>query len=316
MKALKPNKETELKNECDFREIAKNEIEACCCYEYFRESAALRRSFARRLHTVSLRISPAADGRAKVRPDDERLHWQTVIHPDSGLAVPKNADQLPRQALAFALIKAGWHEAAKKNKAPPPWKSLGAETKKEIARCVKRCVEGKSKHPKWHRPLLIQAFLPGQDPGELRSQLEKWKEYAYYSAAADREYFFGLFRLDEAYNEEKAVRAFMAWFRKHKKRYSKTNGARGPKWRERLKQLVVLRIWKRELSRWKRLKLVAEFCDYKGCVREAAAYKDRCKDGRGDEPMSNAAQVEISSARAEARKFFQRFFPGEEPLSR
>jgi hypothetical protein len=76
-----------------------------------------------------------------------------------------------------------------------------------------------------------------------------------------------------------------------------------------------MRIWKHAHNQWKRLELVAKFCGYRGCVNEAKAYRERCKYGRGGEPMSNAAKAEMSSARADALKFFHSLFPDEEPLN-
>src|SRR5262249_46428205 len=127
-----------------------------------------------------------------------------------------------------------------------------------------------------------------------------------------RKCFFGFIRIDCTYNETEASKAFKNEFRK---RRPKTSGGGRANWRARLTQLAVMRIWKQEPDQWKRLKLVAEFCGYKGCMEELAAYKERCKEGHGNEPMGDAAKVEISSARSEARKFFQSLFPGEEPLS-
>ena len=214
-----------LKDQCDFRGIDSSEVEGCCYYEYFRESAAMRKT----------------------------------------LVLPTCEDQTARSRVTFVLNKAGWQEAANKNEAPVPWTSLNAQIKREIARSAKRCVERVSKHPKWHRPLLVEEFWPGHDPVELESQLGNWKKEAYYSASPGRSYLFGLFRLDETYNETQLARAFKALFRK---RYRKTKGGGGPQWRSLLNKLLVMRIWRHERNRWKRLKSVAELCGYKGCIRE------------------------------------------------
>ena len=96
--------------ECDFRNIDSSEIEACCYYEFFRESAVMRGSIE----------------------DDQ---WR-------GGVLPVCEDQNARSTLTFALSKAGWMQAAKKNEAPPPWNSLNTETKTEISRCAKRCFAG------------------------------------------------------------------------------------------------------------------------------------------------------------------------------
>jgi hypothetical protein len=85
--------------------------------------------------------------------------------------------------------------------------------------------------------------------------------------------------------------------------------------RSHLKALSVMRIYKLQRNPWKRLKLVENVCRYKGCVSVWAAYKKRCKQGHGDEPMSRSAKVEMSRARADARTFFQILLPGEEPTN-
>jgi hypothetical protein len=160
--------------------------------------------------------------------------------------------------------------------------------------------------------LRAQEFALAHDPVEEERLLEQWRETAYYGAAPGRNYFFGLFRLDETYNESEAVKAFRAWFRE---RHAKTKGGGAPQWRARLNQLAVMRIWKREHAQWKRLKRVAKFCGYKGCEDEWAEYEERCGQGRGDEPMSKAASVEMSDARKGALIYFQSLFPGLNPLS-
>jgi len=267
-----------LKDECDFRNVVKpSEVEACCYYEYLRESITVRRT----------RVLPTCK------------------------------DQSARSTLTFALNKAGWKEAADKNEAPASWKSLDAEIKHDIARCVKRFLQDRSKHPRWHRPLLVQEFLLGHDPVELESQLEKWKKEAYYAASGERSYFFGLFRLDETYNETEAVRAFKAFFRK---RYGKTKGGNRERSYAKLNDLVVMRLWKRfPDDPNKRVEYIAKFttAGFKGCKEHSDQRRKAIKAKLGfvDQPMSNVAKVEMSSARAYAREFFQGLFPGEEPLS-
>src|SRR5436190_11028912 len=64
-----------LKDECDFRHVAQNELEGCCYYEYFRESVAIR----------TTRVLPTCK------------------------------DQIARSVLTFVLNKAGWIEAADRN---------------------------------------------------------------------------------------------------------------------------------------------------------------------------------------------------------
>ena len=81
-----------LKNECDFRNIDSWEVESCCYYEYFRESAAMRKS----------------------------------------LILPTCTDQIVRSTLTFVLIKAGWQKAAARGEAPLPWVTLKAEDTRGI----------------------------------------------------------------------------------------------------------------------------------------------------------------------------------------
>jgi len=266
-----------LKDEWDFRNVNSSGVEACCYYEYLRESAAMRGT----------------------------------------CVLPTCTDQIARSTLTFTLNKAGWVEAAKNNEPPSPWNSLDGEIKRDIARCVKRCLQHRIKHPKWHRPLLVQEFLPGHDPAELESQLEKWKEEAYYAASGERGYFFGLFRLDETYNETEASRAFRAWFRK---RYGKTKGGNRERSRAKLNDLVVMRLWKRfPRDPIKRVEHIARFTTtgFSGCKEY---WEERCKAkkaklGLVEQRMSKAANEEMSRARGDALKFFQSLFPGERPLS-
>ena len=82
--------------------------------------------------------------------------------------------------------------------------------------------------------------------------------------------------------------------------------------RSDLKALSVMRIWKLHRNKqWKRLDLVAKVCCFRGCVTESRAYKARCGEGRGDEPMSKRAKTEMAKARARARRFFRAYFLGE-----
>jgi hypothetical protein len=306
-----------LKDECDFRGIDSSEVEACCYYEYLRESVAMRHSFGQQVNQRLIIRYIKPDGKGMVLVSPEREGSQTVIHADSGLALPHGVNQTARSALAFVLIKAGWHKAANKNEAPPPWQTLDAQIKEEVARCAKRCLERRTKDLKWHPPLLVQEFLPGHDPVELESQVEKWKEEAYYAASGERSYFFGLFRLDQTYNETEAVKAFRGLLRK---RYGKTKGGNRERSRAKLNDLVVMRLWKRfPDDPFKRVEHVAKFttAGFKGCKDY---WNERCKAkkaklGLVEERMSKAANEEMSRARADALKFFQYLFPGERPLS-
>jgi hypothetical protein len=280
-----PNRE-----DLNFRDLfplpPSSEIEAAYLYEYMRESQMLRNAIT-----------------------GERKSEQGLPSP----FLPNLT--LPR--LGYLIVKlqsAGF---------PKPWKQL---SKTFQTRLVSLLVTGAKRlgDTKLYPPVIIEQGWPELDysencwrVGQLQPlELSLFKRWEH----SGRKCFFGFIRIDTDYNETEAVEAFRNEFRN---RWPKTRGGGSAKWRERLKQLAVMRICRHERKRtagdyikqWKRLNLVAELCGYKGCVKEAAAYKERRKQGRGAEPMSEAAKVEISSARSEGRKFFQSLFPGEEPLS-
>jgi hypothetical protein len=193
---------------------------------------------------------------------------------------------------------------------PKPWKQLSKRFKTLLVLLLVR------KPTKPYPPVVIEEGWPEYDPsgecwrvgqlGPLELSLFKgWK----YSA---RRPFVGFIQIDLGCTEKEAVAAFRGEFRKHCPR---TRGGGSAKWRARLNQLAVMRIWKREADQWKRLALVAKVSGYKACKREAAAYRQRCKEGRGDEPMCKEARAEIDRARREARAFFKTLFPWEEPMN-
>jgi hypothetical protein len=301
--------------ECKFSGVPPLEIEAACKYEYMRESQTLRDALKR-------------------KDFHQRPVFSSVVHDSmrpSGM-----------YRLMFALRKAGF---------PKPWNKLNKNAQRKLVAAIH---EWDAKRKESDPPVVIEDAVPEQDlEGERerlvgeQSVITKPKSPASATAqnAADafiramrppiwrftpsepellrrgqqsqRKYFYGFIRIDEGYNETEAAEAFKKEFRK---RWPKTKGGNRERWGARLKNLVVMRIWKRFPGKgyrdlYRRLNLVAKFCDYKGCVEEAAAYKERCSEGRGDQPISNAAEVEMSTARADARESFQRFFPGEEPLS-
>jgi len=282
-------KNVDLDAECDFRRLSPEEIETACKYEYMRESQALR---------------DAVGGQKKKPPAQVPLSFgQDLNFPELFL-------------LVLALNKAGF---------PKPWKQLRKNSRMEL---ILRISKWETERKKSLPPLVIETASIELDERKLEQatadQPYHWRlepsepNLLRKYEQSGREYFFGFIRIDQAYNETEVVAAFKEEFRR---RWEKTKGGNRERWRAKLNDLVVMRLLKRfppgkgYLEPYKRLKLVAKFCGYKGCVEEAAAYKKRCKDGRGDEPMSNAAKVEMSSARSEARIFFQSLFPGEDPLS-
>ena len=60
-----------LKDECDFRKVDKSQVEACCLYEYFRESAAMREAFK----PITLEpVSTDLQGRTEFKVVDANKH--------------------------------------------------------------------------------------------------------------------------------------------------------------------------------------------------------------------------------------------------
>ena len=276
-----------LADECDFRNVDDpSEIEACCLYEYFRESAVMCEAFQQR------------------RPMPLQGYRDADIHDYVRLRV--------------ALTTAGF---------PVPWNRLSPEQRVMLARplyspdgeqyfgtgVLDWALKDTDKHP----PLLVKKFLPAHDPLEAEALLEQWKQAAYYDAPLDRSYFFGLFRLDEGYNETEAKDAFTAWF---KERFPQTKSGNRERWQAKLNDLVVMRLRKLypgKKNLIKRVQHVAELTTlgFAGCK---AFWNDRQKAKREkrevEQRMSKAANEEMSRARADARKFFQTVFPGETPL--
>jgi hypothetical protein len=200
---------------------------------------------------------------------------------------------------------------------PKSWKRLSKRSKTLLVLLLRNFAWGAAgRNAKLYLPVRIEegwreydysenCWRVGQlEPFEL-SLFKGWK-YSF------RRYFVGFIRIDRGCNEKGAVAAFRREFRKHCPR---KRGGGSAKWRDRLNQLAVMRIWKQEADQWKALALVAKKSGYAACKREAAAYKARCKEGRGDEPMCKDARAEIDRARARARAFFKTLFPWEEPMS-
>jgi hypothetical protein len=231
--------------------------------------------------------------------------------------------------LVFALRKAGF---------PRPWTTLKKNARKELISPISEWYEQRKKS---YPPIVIEEATPERDlQRELASPIWKltplkqrkpeigadvearlWRpalaapgepDLLHSGQQSNRKYLYFFIRIDPSYNQTALAKAFREWLGN---RWQRSKSGGGRHWQSLLNQLAVMRIWKHESDQWKRLKLVKKYCGYSGCVKEAEAYKERCKQGCGDEPMSEAAKVEMSSARAEARTFFQSLFPGEEPLS-
>jgi hypothetical protein len=280
----------DLEAECDFRGLPPEEVEAACKYEYLRESQTLRA-------TIS----------------------------DPKKSVP---GLLPGLTLFELLFR--WMPALRTAGFPKPWKQLSKASKTQLVSLLAKSRKGMIRGDKaLYPPVVIEeASVEFDRSGETDDEYYHWRLEPFEPnllrkwEQAPRNYFFGFIRIDEAYNQTEAVEAFKKEFKKQRLRERKQGfrerwpKAKSSKSRQRLMQLAVMRIWKHKRKQWDRLKLVANLCSYKGCVEEAAEYKARCQPGYGDEPMSDAAKVEMSSARKEARTFFQEHFSEfEEPLS-
>jgi hypothetical protein len=262
-----------LKTECDFGDLADEELEGCCKYEHLHESKGFREGLA----------NPKCEA----------------------LPVVACADWMDNARLVFALKKAGY---------PVPWKKLGAESRANLTQVLSWNSKDQNRHP----VLMAHEFALAHDPVEEERLLKQWRETAYYTAALDRNYFFGLFRLDESYNQSEAVKAFAAWF---EERYAQTKGGGGPDWRAKLNDLAVMRLRKRfpgKSNLIRRVLHVAEYttAGFAGCKvfrddRQKATREKREVEQR----MSKAAIEEMSRACGDALKFFQTFFLDEIPLN-
>ena len=341
---MKKHGEFDFDTECDFSTLppkfSREYIKTICIYEYMRESRALTNALSepsiapylnnlycscktncvREYHLQKKRAGTAIEYQIYCAhcengvplPSTAGDHWERQFdeYCSAGLMRPSFAREFNWDAtyrLVLALRQAGF---------PKPWKILKDDAQQELIRVIANWDE---EHKKTYPPVVIELgferdFEREQQQGarfpiwrfkSFEPELHRWQW-------SRRKYFCGLIWIDEGYNETEAVEAFTNEFRK---RWPKTAGGGGPNWRARLNQLAVMRIWKQERDQWERLKLVARFCLYKGCVEELAAYKERCKQGHANEPMSEAAKVEVSGARARARDYFQSLFRGEEPLS-
>lgn len=173
-------------------------------------------------------------------------------------------------------------------------------------------------------------FLPIFDAVEVatRSETEQWPTVLETISHGEQRLIYG-----EACSEVIALRVHWGGFNnsqigKAMQRFARDHRPRNEACKERkrtqgqkiailaaLKGLSVMRI-RKKLGRgkqWKRLELVAKVCGYESCKKEWADYQERCNQGHGDEPMSNAAKVEMSNARSRALSVFQSLFPTETP---
>jgi hypothetical protein len=350
---MKKQGEFDLDAECKFSDLpsdlAPEEIKTVCTYEYMRESKALTNALSepsiapyvndlycscktdcvREYHpqkkragvTIEYQIScPHCDNVVPL-PLTAGDHWERQFdeYCSAGLVRPSFAREFNWDAtyrLVLALRQAGF---------PKPWKTLKDDAQQELIRAISNWDEERKKT---YPPVVIE-------PGFERD-LERNKSRVLVSRSGASNLSSLSFIVGNGRGENTSAVLFglmkptMKLKRLRPSEMSFENAGRRPeaavsaKWRARLSRLAVMRIWKYAcaaqngndyLTQWKRVKLIAKLCGYKGCIKEYAKYQERCKQGRGDWPMTETASEEMSRARAEARKFFQRLFPNEEPLS-
>jgi hypothetical protein len=289
-----------LKDECDFQGINSSEIVTCYYYEYFRESAAMREAFK------------------------------------EGHPMPLTGDAWDSIRLRSALTMAGF---------PVAWNKLEVDRKKELTKVVlawRASDTDTLKHP----PLVVSELPLGcyYDLNVQDEELKRWWEKAYVPASFseaesypvdDRHsYFFGLFRLDETYNEGEAVAAFRKWYAN---KYVKLNRGGSHASKSKLNALVALRIRHHEGDRTRRFELLRKFTgmesygtkDHK--VLATDAIRDVAASGSPDavrllkfvkqmvhppeSTPTDTADTVLHRSCNSAVAFFKALFPSEMPLS-
>jgi len=294
--------QSDLDAEWNFSDLPPAEGEAACKYEYMRESQALRNK---------LEAARSKDQKERVKEKRENTAERFL----RGETVPWGG----QFRLRVALLKAGF---------PKPWNQLTKAAREELVRVISQWyAELKKSYP----PVVIKAGVAERDYERERASPiwrltlfgpeshwpPKSPTDSFFAGQSKRKYFYGFIRINEGYNRSEAVEAFRAWFKDH---WPETKGGGSPKWQAKLNDLVVMRLSKRfRDDSIKRVEHVAKFttAGFKGCKEwcDERCKAKKAKLGFVDQPMSKAANQEMSRARADARKFFQSFFPSERPLS-
>jgi hypothetical protein len=311
---MKKRSKFDFDTECNFSDLPRAEREAACKYEYMRESQLLRDKLKVPRSAESLKGQKEGVQEKRVNAADKFLRGETV--PWGG-----------QFWLRVALLKSGF---------PKPWKCLTKQAQKEFVTVIGRSAESrKNAYPpvliKAGAPELVSPGVPGRSSNVWRLMLSEhefhWPpqsetDTCFFGSQAKREYFYGFIRIDEAYNQTELRAAFTTWL---KGRYDKTKSGGGgwPQWQGKLNDLVVMRVWNAfpgKKNVIKRVEHVANLTTtgFKGCKKYWKEYCKAKKSGHYvDHRMSEskAANEEMSRARTEALKFFQRLFSGEKPLS-
>jgi hypothetical protein len=258
-------------------------LEAECLYEYMRESGVLRGALN----------APTEEERKEKARNLVTLFFLNF-----------SAEGFFR--LMVALQAAGF---------PDPWKELRDAGRAELVSLLRNWTERNGKR---YPPVVIEQGWPEYDSLEncwrvghspFESSLFKGREPWGWRP------FVGFIRIDPGCTETEAVEAFKNEFRKH---WPKTKGGGGVKWRDRLNQLEVMRIWKQfPDDPNKRVKQIARLpTGFKGCRDYLEKRRKAIREKREVEPrLSKTARAEMSRARRAARTFFKSLFPGEEPLN-
>jgi hypothetical protein len=292
--------------ECDFRGLPPKEIETACLYEYMRES-----------HTLRDALNAATE-------EERRKKGSLLVTP---LFLSFTEDRFFR--LMVALQEAGF---------PKPWKRLSKPSQRQLVLLLAGSTErtlGKDK--RLYPPVLIEEGAPEFDlsencrrMGQLESSElslfigppildesgtpvldEKGNVIRAAKYDSGRTYFFGFIRIDEGYNEREAVEAFRNWFKKRRK---ETKGGNRERWRAKLNNLVVMRLWHQfpnKKDAIERVEHVAKFttAGFGGCKDYLRERRKAIREKREvEQRISNTAKVEMSSVRAEARTFFRTRF--------
>jgi hypothetical protein len=226
-----------------------------------------------------------------------------------------------RHRLVLALVKAGF---------PALWNELSGGARDEF---MQRIDEWDQERKKSDPPVVIKAgvleraYHPQVLTPFLRLALcqrashwpPKSPSDSFFAGQSKGKYFYGFIRIDEGYTATEVNDAFRAWLKDH---WRKTKSGGGPNWQARLNDLVVMRLWDRfpkKQAAIKRLEHIAKFttAGFKGCKEwcNERWKQKKWKLGFVDQRISQAANEEMSRARADALKYFQSLFPGEKPLS-
>ena len=348
---MKKRAESDLDAECNFSGLPPHEIETACKYEYMRESKGLRGlhnsaapSIAPHLSKLSRSCKPDCPRQYRLQQNKEepkqyRFHcshcdqavnvplitivrWKRQLEKEHRLSArrvrPSFADEFGWDAtlrLVLALRTAGF---------PKPWKLLIKDARQGLIEAI---TGWDNDRKRVYPPVAIEPALERdlESEQEQGARFSIWRIKSFESELRRlqqlrRNCFYGLIRIDEAYNEGDAVEAFKNEFRKRWPQI-RSGGGGWREWQAKLNDLVVMRLRKRfpgKRNQIRRVQHVAELttAGFAGCK----AFRDNRQTAKREkreveQRMSKAAIEEMSRACGDALKFFQTYFPGEIPLN-